>query len=144
MSKILWSLLFLTDFVTNKIRLPIKKTYLFNVIKKFWIVPWNHYSWNSSIDNEGNFNIFRNHEGDLSQKSPNPNMWLLVNHSKASNTFYCNNFFLTVGNYKITPLKLQFWLQSTVWLYCRSVFTIVFDWNFASCSDDALLWKSER
>ena len=35
----------------------------------------------------GNFKFFKNHEGDLSQKSPEP-MWLLVNHTKATNTLY--------------------------------------------------------
>ena len=26
------------------------------------------------------FKIFKNHEGDLSQKLPEPNIWLMVNH----------------------------------------------------------------
>ena len=30
----------------------------------------------------GNFEIFKNHEGDLSPKSPKPKMWLLFNHAK--------------------------------------------------------------
>ena len=30
--------------------------------------------------------IFKNHEGDLSQKSPQPNMSLLANHTKPTNT----------------------------------------------------------
>ena len=38
--------------------------------------------------NEGNFKIFKNHEDDLSQKSPEPNTWLLVNHTKPKNTLY--------------------------------------------------------
>ena len=36
--------------------------------------------------NEGNFKIFKNHEGDLSEKSPEPNMRQLVNHTKSTNT----------------------------------------------------------
>ena len=36
---------------------------------------------------EGNFKIFK-YEGDLSQKSSKPNMWLLVNHAKPTNTLY--------------------------------------------------------
>ena len=38
----------------------------------------------------GNFKIFKNHEGDLSQKSAEPNMWLLVNHTKTKSTLYWN------------------------------------------------------
>ena len=34
--------------------------------------------------------IFKNHERDLSQKSPEPNMLLLVNHTKPTNTSYWN------------------------------------------------------
>ena len=33
-----------------------------------------------------NFKIFKNHEGDLSQKSPKPKIWLLVNHTKPTST----------------------------------------------------------
>ena len=33
-----------------------------------------------------NFKIFKNHEGALSQKLLKPNMWLLVNHTKPTNT----------------------------------------------------------
>ena len=36
------------------------------------------------------FKIFKNHDGDLSQKSPETNMWLLVNHTKPVNTMYWN------------------------------------------------------
>ena len=35
-----------------------------------------------------NFKIFKNHEGDLFQKPPKPNMWLLVNHMKPKNTLH--------------------------------------------------------
>ena len=35
-----------------------------------------------------NFKIFKNHEGNLSQKSPEPNMWLLVNHTTPTNILY--------------------------------------------------------
>ena len=34
----------------------------------------------------GNFKIFKNQEGDLSPKSSSPNIWLLVNHTKLTNT----------------------------------------------------------
>ena len=33
-----------------------------------------------------NLKILKNHKGDLSQKSPETNMWLLVNHTKLTNT----------------------------------------------------------
>ena len=35
----------------------------------------------------GNFKNFKNHDGDLSHKSPESNMWLLVNHTLYSQTF---------------------------------------------------------
>ena len=35
---------------------------------------------------EGNFKIVKKHEGDLSQESPKPNMCLLVNDTKRTNT----------------------------------------------------------
>ena len=38
-------------------------------------------------------NFFKNHEGDLSQKWPEPNMWLLVNHTKPTNTLHWTNIF---------------------------------------------------
>ena len=34
------------------------------------------------------FKIFKNDEGDLSQKLPKPKMWVLVNHTKPRNTLY--------------------------------------------------------
>ena len=33
-----------------------------------------------------NLKIFKNHEGNLSQKLSEPNMWLLVNHTKLTST----------------------------------------------------------
>ena len=36
----------------------------------------------------GQFQNFKYHEGDLYQKSPEPNMRLLVNHTKPRNTLY--------------------------------------------------------
>ena len=36
------------------------------------------------------FKIFKNLEGDLSQKLPEPNICLLVNHTKPTNTLYGN------------------------------------------------------
>ena len=38
----------------------------------------------------GQFINFKNHEGDLSQKLPEPNMWLLVKHTKPIKTLYWN------------------------------------------------------
>ena len=35
----------------------------------------------------GNFKTFKIHKSDLSQKSPKPSMWLLVNHTKTKNEF---------------------------------------------------------
>ena len=46
------------------------------------------------------FQISKNHEGDLSQISPEANIWLLVNHTKPSNTLYLNEYLLIAGNYK--------------------------------------------
>ena len=34
--------------------------------------------------------VFKNREGDLSQKWPEANMWLLVNHTRLTNTLYRN------------------------------------------------------
>ena len=60
---------------------------------------------------------------DLSQKSPEPNMWLLVNYTKPTNILYCNwyllradNYKSAARNYKVTPLTVQYLLQSIVWL----------------------------
>ena len=57
--------------------------------------------------NEGNFKIFKNHQGDLSQKLHEPNMWLLVNHTKPRNTLYWNWHLLTAGNYKSASRQLE-------------------------------------
>ena len=38
----------------------------------------------------GQFQIFKNHEGDLSHKFLEPNMWLLINHTKPTNTLHWN------------------------------------------------------
>ena len=46
--------------------------------------------WKLSEGNEYNFKIFKVHEGDLFQKLPQQNMWLLVNHTKLANTQYRN------------------------------------------------------
>ena len=35
-----------------------------------------------------NFKIFKNHEGNLSRKSPEPSMWLLVNRTTPTNILY--------------------------------------------------------
>ena len=39
---------------------------------------------------QGNLKISKNHEGDLSAKLPEPNMWLLVNHTKPKYILYGN------------------------------------------------------
>ena len=44
----------------------------------------------SEISEECDFKIFKYHEGDLSEKLLEPNMWLLVNHTKPMNTLYWN------------------------------------------------------
>ena len=36
----------------------------------------------------GQFQIFQKSRGGLSQKSPETNMWLKVNHTKPTNTIY--------------------------------------------------------
>ena len=59
-----------------------------------------------SEKSESNFKIFKNHEGDLSQKLRKPNMWLLVNHTKPTNTFYWNWYILRAGNYKSASGKI--------------------------------------
>ena len=38
--------------------------------------------------NEGNFKIFKNREGYLSPKSPEPNMWSMAHHIEPTNTLY--------------------------------------------------------
>ena len=40
--------------------------------------------------NKGNFKILKNNNGDLSQKSPKPNMFLLINHTNPKNSLYWN------------------------------------------------------
>ena len=42
-----------------------------------------------------------------SSKSPEPNTWLLVNHTKPTNTLYWNQYLLTTSNYKSTSGQLQ-------------------------------------
>ena len=39
---------------------------------------------------QGQFQNFKNHEGDLSEKLLKPNTWLLVNHTEPTNTFDWN------------------------------------------------------
>ena len=64
--------------------------------------------------NKGNFKIFRNHKGDLSPKSPEPSMWLLVNQSKPTKTVLK---LISFNSGQLTLLTVQCWLQSTVWLH---------------------------
>ena len=54
-----------------------------------------------------NFKIFENHEGDLSKYLSEPNIWLLVNHTKSTNTFYWDQYFLIAGKYKLVNGELQ-------------------------------------
>ena len=41
-----------------------------------------------AVENETNFKIFKIHDGGLSHKLPEPNMLLLVNHTKPANSSY--------------------------------------------------------
>ena len=54
-----------------------------------------------------NFEVFKNHEGGLPPKSPETNMWLLVNHIELTKTFYWNWYLLRVGKYKSASGQLQ-------------------------------------
>ena len=45
--------------------------------------------------------------GDLSQKLSEPNMWLLGNHTKPTNTLYWNRYLLAEDNYKLASGQLQ-------------------------------------
>ena len=62
--------------------------------------------------NESNFKIFKNHEGDLYQELSEPNMWLLINYTKPTNTLYWN--YLTAGNCRSVSGQIQNrgWLQN--------------------------------
>ena len=51
--------------------------------------------------------ICKNHEGDLSQKLAEPNMWFLVNQTKPTNTLYWDEYLLAGDNYKSTIEQLQ-------------------------------------
>ena len=42
----------------------------------------------------GHFKIFKNQKIDLSIKSPERNMWLLINHTKSANTNIETNIFI--------------------------------------------------
>ena len=41
------------------------------------------------------------------QKLPEPNMWLLANHIKPTNTLYWNWYLLILGNYKSVSGQLE-------------------------------------
>ena len=56
---------------------------------------------------ECNFKIFKNHEVDLSQIFPEPNMWLLFNHTKSNKHFVLKLMFFNSGQ-----LQISYWLQS--------------------------------
>ena len=62
--------------------------------------------WEGNLKNEYNFKIFKNHEGDLSQKSPEPDVWLLFNHTK-SKTLCLETNILVAGNYESASGQLQ-------------------------------------
>ena len=51
--------------------------------------------------------ILKNHDVDSSPKLPEPNMWLVVNHTKSTNTLYWTKYLLTAGNYKSASGQLQ-------------------------------------
>ena len=57
--------------------------------------------------NKDNSKFFTNHKGYLFQKSPETNMWLLVNHTKPTKTLYWNLYLLTAGSYKSANRQLQ-------------------------------------
>ena len=44
---------------------------------------------------------------DLSPKWSEPNMWLMINHTKPTSTLYWNLYLLTAGNYKPASGQLQ-------------------------------------
>ena len=51
--------------------------------------------------------IFKNHESNISQKLPEPNMWLLVNHTKPKRHFvlklvYFNSGQLPISEHAVT------------------------------------------
>ena len=83
--------------------------------------------------NDCSFKILKNQEGDLSQNSPKSNMKLVVNLTKPINALHWNKYLLTNGNYKsagnhkVTPLMVQCWLQSTMWLLQDIILQISFN-----------------
>ena len=91
-------------FVSIKIMIILKPVLVITCLGgRFWINCPNAF-----------LTIFKNHDGDLSQKSPELNMWLLVNHTKPTLCVETNIFQQgaiidqRAGNYKITPLSLNF------------------------------------
>ena len=54
----------------------------------------------------GNFKIFENYEGGLSQKSPEPNMWLLVNHTKPTKTLYVSKLMSVLSPYDYSLVSI--------------------------------------
>ena len=86
--------------------------------------------------------IFKNQEGDLSQKLLEPKMWLLVNHTNRKNTLHWNWYLLKSGNCKseseeLQNDKTQCWLEPVVWLndhkinewWCNYIFHILPCWG---------------
>ena len=64
-----------------------------------------HHMFGKAIWDKLPYCIFENHEGDLSQKSPKP--WLLVNHTKLTNSCIEVIIFSQGGNYKSANGQLQ-------------------------------------
>ena len=73
-----------------------------------------HLRLSKRVSNKRNFNQYFSENKTtffwpyLSQKLSEPNIWLLVNHTKPADTLYWNEFLLiTAGNYKSASGQLQ-------------------------------------
>ena len=60
-----------------------------------------------ALVNRRQFQSFKNYTSYLSQRFLEPNMWLLVNHKKPTNTLYWNQYLLTADNSKSASGQLQ-------------------------------------
>ena len=91
------------------IRIKVKLVWFYSKISTsnhiFWRVIWNQLP-ECSFENFEISKFFKKYELSMS---------LLVNHTKPTNTLRAITN-QRAGNYKITPLLEQCWLQSTLWL----------------------------
>ena len=55
----------------------------------------------------GNFKIFKNYEGDLTQKFPEPNTWLWIIRPNQKTVCIETNIFVTAVNYKSASGQLK-------------------------------------